>query len=59
MEVNKCLSQMIIPVRGKKSNDTCEKGEKVTQIDQNKAFSWSVDNRKDKCICKEAAQNEV
>jgi hypothetical protein len=53
MEVNKCLT------RGKKSNDTCEKGEKVTQIDQHKAFSWSVDNRKDKCICKEAAQNEV
>lgn len=40
-----------------KTNCTCEKGEKMAQVDQHKAFSWSVDYRKNKCICKKAAQN--
>ena len=40
-----------------KPNDTCEKGEKMAQVDQHKALSWSIDYRKNKCICKKAAQS--
>lgn len=41
-----------------KPNYTCEKGEKMAQVDQHKAFSWSIDYRKNKCICKKAAQSK-
>jgi hypothetical protein len=42
------------------NKNTCEKGENMAQVDQHKAFSWSIHYRKNKCICKKAAKsNEV